>query len=449
MTIVCGTDFTEPSTRAITAAAHLARRTEMPLHLVHTLEIVPDDDFGEIWVALRTQAERRLRTTAERLREVAGKIEVHVEVGVPDQALLDVATKVSARLIVLGAAGRRQGKTALGSHADRVAQRSQVPVLVVRDASPFEHWARESKPLRIVLGVDASQSSEAALSWVRDFRALGPCEVTAIQLYWPPEQFHRLGLGGVRSYIDPEPEVARTLEREFNERLGHLSGAGPIRFRSVPHLGRVADHLGQLAYEENADLVVVGSRSRNALERIWEGSVSRGVLRAVERSVVCVPVPASATSRAPVRLRSVLVATDFSKTGDAAIPLAYSVVAPGGTVHLVHVIDTPFDPIAPHDVLLEAPSKGSTELVDAARKRLLERIPGDALAPGRTTHVQVLESHDAAAAICQAAERLGVDLVCLGTHGRSGAAKALLGSVAQEVVRASQRPVVTTRAPLE
>ena len=63
--------------------------------------------------------------------------------------------------------------------------------------------------------------------------------------------------------------------------------------------------------------------------------------------------------------------------------------------------------------------------------------------------MRVLVSRDPANAIVQAAERLGVELVCLGTHGESQLSKLLLGSAAEAVLRRSRRPVLLVRAPLE
>jgi nucleotide-binding universal stress UspA family protein len=57
--------------------------------------------------------------------------------------------------------------------------------------------------------------------------------------------------------------------------------------------------------------------------------------------------------------------------------------------------------------------------------------------------VSVLEGLSVPDAILAAAERLGVDLVALGSHGRSGFKRAVLGSVADEVARRSPRPVLT------
>ena len=285
------------------------------------------------------------------------------------------------------------------------------------------------------------------MKWVHDLRAFGPCDVVAVELYWPPDQFNRLGLSGVRSYLDPDPEVTRALEREFSERASRVGLAGSVKYRCAPNLGRIADRLADIAREERADLVVVGSHSRNALTRLWEGSVSRAVLQCAHTSVACIPSAAAAQQRTVPRIGSVLVATDFSPLGDAAIPLAYATASPGATVHLIHILKAQIDPLAPHDVFQAGRSGKQTEAVAAATRNLVAKVPSDAAAQSKASQVHVLESNDTAKAICQAAERLGVDMVCLGTHGRSDLAKGVLGSVAQDVLAQCHRPVVLTRVP--
>jgi nucleotide-binding universal stress UspA family protein len=54
-----------------------------------------------------------------------------------------------------------------------------------------------------------------------------------------------------------------------------------------------------------------------------------------------------------------------------------------------------------------------------------------------------------AMAICQAAERLDVDIICLGTHGRTGLPRAALGSIAEAVLNHTRRPVLLARGMKE
>ena len=72
-------------------------------------------------------------------------------------------------------------------------------------------------------------------------------------------------------------------------------------------------------------------------------------------------------------------------------------------------------------------------------------IPPEAAAHAIATHVSVLAAPFVDEAIVAAAERLDVDVVALASHGRSGLSRALLGSVAEQVVRRSPRPVLIVR----
>lgn len=445
MSILCGTDFSEMSARAATAAAHLAARMQEPLHLLHALDLSTDDLEAEPKNALLTWAEQHLGREAERLRGLGADVRIQAKAGPPDEALIEAARRCSARLILVGALGRRRASPGqLGSHADRTAQCARVPVLVVRDAEPFEAWVKRARPLRIVLGVDASLSSERAGRWISELCSLGPCEVVLAHLYWPPEEHRRLGLSGLRSYVDADAEILKTLEQEYSERFAGLFGSGPVHCHIEPHMGRTGDGLTALAREKKADLVVVGSRERSTLARFWEGSVARHVLRSADSSVACVPAPAEAPSLHTPALRSVLAATDFSTLGNQAVPLAYAAVERGGTVHLVHVVKGSRDPITPQDIFSPAPGQASS-----AHTQLAELVPDDSGSLTVTTRVHVLTAPHPAEAIAQAAERLGVDLVCVGTHGRSGLSRAILGSVAEGVLAHTRRPVLLARAARE
>jgi nucleotide-binding universal stress UspA family protein len=75
-------------------------------------------------------------------------------------------------------------------------------------------------------------------------------------------------------------------------------------------------------------------------------------------------------------------------------------------------------------------------------KQLRALVPAEAEAMGVTTHVSIIDGGRAAETIVAAAERLNVDAVSLGSHGRGGIARALLGSVAEAVVRSARRPVL-------
>jgi nucleotide-binding universal stress UspA family protein len=115
-------------------------------------------------------------------------------------------------------------------------------------------------------------------------------------------------------------------------------------------------------------------------------------------------------------------------------------------MHLIHVTHEKVESAAaPHDIF---PASSSAHPHASERERLSGLIPEEAQGRGIVTLVHVLESDDAGQAICQAAERLGAGAICLGTHGRSGLSRAVLGSVTESVLHKTRRPLLLARAPI-
>lgn len=429
MAIVFGTDFSPQATEGAQAAAALAQRTQQALHLVHVTEYgsVRSSAVDE---ALRQEAAARLEAQAAELRHGGLEVVVRLLEGAPDEVLVEHATLVQASLLVLAHQGQRAPRWRLGNVAERSAQASRCPVLVLRSARPLEEWARGARKLRVLLGLDFSAPAEAAAAWVRQLRQLGPCEVVAAHHYWGADAHVRYGVApSPESSVSPQVEEA--LHRDLTARLGDMPGQEPVWVHLEAGVERPSDTLVALARRESVDLVVLGTHQRTGPSRWWYGSVSQRVLHEAPVSVLCVPQGAAQPGVPSVR--HALVPTDLSELGLGALRYAYSLLPPGGTVHLLHVLES------------------ATQLPSSAgeppeRERILQHlrslVPPEAAAHQITTYVEVVPGRRVSEAICQAAERLGCDLICLATHGRSGLSKALLGSVAQEVLRQAPRPVL-------
>ena len=156
--------------------------------------------------------------------------------------------------------------------------------------------------------------------------------------------------------------------------------------------------------------------------------------RLAKMSVVRVPATAHGRGAAPIPvLRTVLVATDFSESANRAIAYAFSLLPTGGTVYLVTVGEGP----------------AVTELERDYRQRLHQLVPRDGDAHGRKVQVEVLEGgEDVSQVLLQAAQRWDVDVICVGTHGRSGAKSPVMGAVARTLLSRADRPVMVV-PPLE
>lgn len=129
--------------------------------------------------------------------------------------------------------------------------------------------------------------------------------------------------------------------------------------------------------------------------------------------------------------------TDFSKASDAALPYAASLAKQTGAVlQIVHVSERPLAYVAgDHNYGIVEP------IEDVQRRMLLAVKPADAAV--RCEHL--LLRGEPAAAICDLAAETKADLIVMGTHGRSGLKRLVLGSVAESVVRHAMCPVLTMR----
>ncbi|QRK10409.1 universal stress protein [Archangium violaceum] len=432
MTILCATHFSDAAQRATTAAAELARKLNEPLFLVHVL---PGDLARAFGQTLQDTATSALQDEVRRVEKLGARVSHQLLTGEPAEELARFAQEKGAGLVVTAGPTSASPFLGVGGTVDRLATALSVPLLVVRDVEPFEAWVAGTRPLKVMLGVDRSQPFEAARDWLRALRRYGQVEVVAGRVYWPHEEYQRMGLSHAHASQDVSPELRRSLENEVRTLASPLEAQGqpPVRVRLEAGVGRIADHLVALAAEEKVDLLVVGSHQRRAMGKLW--SVSHHALRLAKMSVVSVPVTVAARGSAvPIpELRSVLVATDFSDVANRAIPYAFSLLPNGGTVYVVTVG--------------EAPQAQVTESERDSRQRLHQLMPRDADAHGRKVQVEVLAGQDVATAILQAAQRFDADVICVGTHGRTGLKTVLMGSVAKAVMSRADRPVMVVRPP--
>lgn len=203
------------------------------------------------------------------------------------EGLLEAARARDAALLVVGHAGRRAGLLRLGSTAEQVCQAAELPVLVVRDPAPLLAWARGERALRVAVLVDETPAAAGPVAWTARLAAAGPLEIDLIHLVWPPAEQARLGLDEPMSLEQVHPEVRASREAE----LRRLATEAGLNAEPVVCLGwgRPADHLVAAARERGADLIVIGTRRRGLLDRLWSGSVTYGVVGEATCSVAAVP----------------------------------------------------------------------------------------------------------------------------------------------------------------
>jgi nucleotide-binding universal stress UspA family protein len=304
----------------------------------------------------------------------------------------------------------------------------------------------------VLVGVDMSTSTDAALTWLRDFRRSVPADVVLVHHYWPPREYARLGLAGPRDVFETDREVVAALDHDVRRRIGELPGEGDLTIRIEAAWGRPGEALADDARAEHADLLLVGTHQPHGWQRLRAGSAAIAALRTAEVPLLCVPAslrPAVAPARESVpRVRTVLAATDLSEVGNLSVKHACSLLrAGGGVLEVCHVheraLARPIYAHAPFDEPLTAAEREQLE----ARLRAL--VPDEAERLHIEVHLTIAEGSGPADAIVQTARRLGADAICLTSHARPVLGRSTLGGVAGAVVAAAEIPVYVVRAPRE
>jgi len=139
---------------------------------------------------------------------------------------------------------------------------------------------------------------------------------------------------------------------------------------------------------------------------------------------------------------TILAAVDFSEHADQALDVAVEFAKQfGGELHLVHALDmriplmTPYEIVIPTAFVEEARGAAASKLDVLVQKAATEGVTA-------TSHLSELP---AASAIVELAEKLGADLIVMGTRGHTGLKHVLLGSVAERTLRHAPCSVLTVK----
>jgi nucleotide-binding universal stress UspA family protein len=200
--------------------------------------------------------------------------------------------------------------------------------------------------------------------------------------------------------------------------------------------GPVLDEIEAAIADVSAALVVMATHGRGGVSRLWLGSVTDALLR---RCTVPVLVTRTArkwtltTATEPFFPR-VLVAVDGSPLAEEALERAISLIGEStGEFILLRVEDAPIAAVS---------STWISEATVRIREGYLEPLADRFRSPTRTVRTRAVVHHDPARAILDVAKEEHAFAIALATHGRTGVRRAVIGSVADKVIRGATVPVL-------
>lgn len=198
----------------------------------------------------------------------------------------------------------------------------------------------------------------------------------------------------------------------------------------------IHETLVEYTTDHDIDLLAMGTSSPSGLSRFLMGSITRRTLRAVDVPVLTVNPDTSPSSR----VESILLPTDGSAGAEAAAEYALDLAeALDASLHVINVVDVtgPWETLE-SDQLISSFEMAGQEAVDSVLERS-EQLDISSV------QASVLDGSPSEVTIEYATDK-NLDLIVMGTHGRSGLDRVLLGSVAERVIGHAIQPVVTAKS---
>lgn len=284
------------------------------------------------------------------------------------------------------------------------------------------------KPTHIAVATDFSDTARHAVEVARRLASHEGARVSLIHVFDPaplaPAVAYPLQVWtGSELEREMRARALETLERIRREVLGDLPDVGLVALHHASPVGAICDH----AETQGVDLIVSGTRGHGGIDHLLLGSVAERLIRHAPCSVLTVRTGGD-VAQFPHHL---LVATDLSPAAEVAVDQAAELARRfASRVTLCHV-----RPDA-------ASWRGGRNGDEAAQRRAL-----DALASrfDQGAAVALVTGDDPAEILADLARERDADLLVVGSHGRTGLARMLIGSVAERAARLAPRAVLVTR----
>lgn len=228
--------------------------------------------------------------------------------------------------------------------------------------------------------------------------------------------------------------VAKALSEPCQRALGEAQKRASERkmlIKTVCEQGEPFERISDLAEAENCDVIVVGRSTKSNMKQAAIGSVTARVIGYGQKDVLVVP-PA-----AHIGWSSILLATDGSRFSKVAEKKALALAkAYGATLHVMMAVDLPAEFYGEAFDVVE-------RLIHEA-KSYLAQVRTRAVSSGVQVEVAVREGRTTDVLLTYAQER-NIDILILGSHGRTGLRRLLMGSVAENIIKMSYFPVLVVK----
>jgi len=299
---------------------------------------------------------------------------------------------------------------------------------------------------RILVPVDFSAESLQALHYGCAFARHDQAQLTLLHAV---EDVGLVTFGGVETVSTVAIDYAREAEasaRAALEKIAPPAWTEGLMVDRETISGSTAETILACAKRKHADLICVGTHGRGGVTRMLLGSVAEKIVQRAECNVLVVRrverdfVKQDSTVPA---LRRILVPVDFSERGQVALEEGASLAARfQADLHLLHVVEDT-SPATSEIAMTSSPFQAYIKELTRSGERQLNEVAIPGQAPIYVQRKVVIGAPITRITTYAADDE--IDLIVMGTHGRTGPSHWLLGSVAERVVRSAPCPVMVCR----
>ena len=289
----------------------------------------------------------------------------------------------------------------------------------------------------IIVPLDGSELSEQVLPCVAAIATKSGAEVVLLSAVVPVESW--MAAEGVYPPGKPWEDEAKAASDYLSAVRDRLQDQG-IAARPIVTWGKAAECIRQAAAASDMTLIAMTTHGRSGLPRLVLGSVASEIMRTSSHPVLL--VKAAEHPPAYGDLSRILVPVDGSPMSEEVLATVEELARDAGSEIVLLRVVTPPVILYPGEAVPS--TQPMLEDVEAAARNYVEQLASTVKHKGFAVQHEVVTG-EASEAIVEAATRYGAGLIALSSHGRTGLARLLIGSTADNVVRQSATPVLIIR----
>ena len=289
--ILVATDFSKPSRAALLAGLELAKKSLVPLDVVHVLSYMEDVYAADRFVVPTNEWQKEMDNQLNDFfpKELYPNSHRKLLLGSSiTEEILKYARIQGCGLIVVGSHGRSAvGRLLLGSITQHLSRISEIPVMTVRAAEETE------KPYqgfdRVLAPTDFSDASIKAIDLAVNFANFLKAELHLIHVVDMPALKGYASVYSEFLQLELDQPSKLNVDSTLKQMLANKQLAGNLKVASL--LGEPVDEILGYADKQAANVIVMASHGKKGLQRLLLGSVTAGVVAQSRIPVITMAIP--------------------------------------------------------------------------------------------------------------------------------------------------------------